>query len=318
VTFRFLPAIRSSRRVVGLRGLSVGYDRPLIEKLDLDVERGERWAILGGNGAGKTTLLRTLCGAAAPLAGEIEWSESLDFGYYDQQLAGLDPRNSVIEEIRGLDGAASDGELRGYLAQFLFSGDDVFKPVGALSGGEKSRVALAKIIYEAPQLLVLDEPTNHLDIASCEALEGALTAYPGTILFVTHDRYMARRIASHLLYIEDGRAHTFDRLSAFEEWLNGGEEAIAPRPASVATPPPNPAESGGLSKNRVKQLQAEASRLESEIAAAEEAIVRIEAAFQNPDPALDWEADNRRYAELKERRDALYVDLASCWEQLEG
>src|SRR5207248_6257239 len=104
------------------------------------------------------------------------------------------------------------------------NGEDVFKSVGALSGGEKSRLTLARIIYAGPQLLALDEPTNHLDIASREALETALMEYPGTILFVTHDRYLVQKIATHLMYIEEGRAYTFDRLSAFEEWLEKGQQ----------------------------------------------------------------------------------------------
>ena len=131
----------------------------------------------------------------------------------------MNPAFTVIDEIRDLDPLATDGELRGYLAQFLFSGDDVFKQVTQLSGGEKSRLMLGKIIYESPQLLALDEPTNHLDIASREALEGALKEYPGTILFVTHDRYLVQKIATHLMYIEGGKPYVFDRLSAFEEWL---------------------------------------------------------------------------------------------------
>ncbi len=175
---------------------------------------------------GKTTLLRTLVGARSPIAGELEWNEALDVGYYDQQLQDLDPKSAVLDEIRELDPAATDGELRSYLAQFLFSGEDVFKKVSNLSGGEKSRLMLARIIYVGPQLLALDEPTNHLDIAAREALESALLEYPGTILFVTHDRYLVQKIATHLIYIEKGRAHVFDRLSAFEEWLGEAPEPV--------------------------------------------------------------------------------------------
>ena len=135
--------------------------------------------------------------------------------------------------------------MRSYLAQFLFSGDDVFNKVGNLSGGEKSSVALAKIIYQAPTILALDEPTNHLDIASREALEAALVDYPGTILFVTHDRYLAQKLATHLLYIENQTAHLFDRLSAFEDWLERGltkrpRPARQPATAAAATPPITP------------------------------------------------------------------------------
>jgi ATP-binding cassette subfamily F protein 3 len=319
VAFRFVPAARSARHVLGMRGLSVGYEKPLVAGLDLNVERGERWAILGGNGSGKTTLLRTIVGAVSPLAGEIEWSETLDFGYYDQQLSDLDLRNEVIDEIRALDSAATDGELRSYLAQFLFSGEDVFKKVSSLSGGEKSRLALAKIIYETPQLLVLDEPTNHLDIASCEALEAALAAYPGTILFVTHDRYLAKRIASHLLYIENGRAYDFDRLDSFENWLNGASNAEASAAAAKPVMPAAPsklADGGPPSKNRVRQLQDEASRLEMEIGATEKELAELEATFQNPPGDMDWERAHRRHAELQAARDTLYANLAACWDQL--
>src|SRR5215831_16601929 len=168
--------------------------------------------------------------------GELEWNEALDVGYYDQQLQDLDPQLGVLDQIRELDSTASDGELRSYLAQFLFTGEDVFKNVGQLSGGEKSRLTLARIIYVGPQLLALDEPTNHLDIASREALESALVEYPGTILFVTHDRYLVQKIATHLLYIEDGTAHVFDRLSAFEEWLNSPPQLSAKRESERAKP----------------------------------------------------------------------------------
>ena len=158
-------------------------------------------------------------------------------GYYDQQLPDLNKDSTVIDEIRALDSTATDGELRSYLAQFLFSGEDVFNKVANLSGGEKSRVALAKIIYAGPTILALDEPTNHLDIASREALEAALADYPGTILFVTHDRYLAQKIATHLLYIEARTAHVFDRLSAFEEWLERGanEKPAVPKEKTPAS-----------------------------------------------------------------------------------
>ncbi|HEY2382089.1 MAG TPA: ABC-F family ATP-binding cassette domain-containing protein, partial [Terriglobia bacterium] len=278
VKFRFMPVERTSRYILTTRALAVGYDdKPLVRGIRFEVQRGERWAILGANGSGKTTLLRTLVGARSPLDGELEWNEALDVGYYDQQLQDLDPQLSVLDEIRDLDPTASDGELRSYVAQFLFSGEDVFKKVASLSGGEKSRLTLARIIYAAPQLLALDEPTNHLDIAAREALETALAEYPGTILFVTHDRYLVQKIATHLMYIEDGIAHAFDRLSAFEEWLNEGEggageirgrtpdsetQELGVRPLISPAPP-------ALSKNRREQLEREADNLEKKIASVE-------------------------------------------------
>jgi ATP-binding cassette subfamily F protein 3 len=277
----------------------------------LEVQRGERWAILGANGSGKTTLLRTLTGALSPIEGALEWSESLEVGYYDQQLQDLDCRSTVLEEIRMLDPTASDGELRGYLAQYLFCGEDVHKRVESLSGGEKSRLTLSKVIYERPQLLALDEPTNHLDIASREALETALEQYPGTIIFVTHDRYLVRKIASHLIYIEAGRAHIFDRLSAFEEWLEASTEMTPPKTENSSVQPKS---SAGLSKNRKDRLQREIAELEAKISTAETELASLESLFQKPEAVLDWEATHRRYSELQQNLEVLYEDLAHRWE----
>jgi ATP-binding cassette subfamily F protein 3 len=312
VKFRFLPVERGTRQILKAVDLSVGYNEPLIRGLNVEVERRSRWAILGANGAGKTTLLKTLTGALAPLEGELQWSEGLELGYYDQQLAGLGSGGTVLEEIRELDSSASDGELRSYLAQFLFSGDDVFKPVANLSGGEKSRVALAKIIYEAPAILALDEPTNHLDIASREALEGALADYPGTILFVTHDRYLAQKIATHLLYVEAGKAHIFDRLTAFEEWLNdkGGTSKEILAKDGAAKPAARPVE---MSKNEREKRQRKAAQLEARISELESNLAALEQSFANPDPAMDWEQSHRRHSEIREELDRCYGDLDGLW-----
>ena len=314
VKFRFLPIERTGRYILTTRGLAVGYGATtLVSSIRFEVQRGERWAILGANGSGKTTLLRTITGAIPPIDGEIDWNDSLEVGYYDQQLQSLNPSSSVIDEIRELDMTATDGELRSYLAQFLFSGEDVFKKVGQLSGGEKSRVTLAKIIYEHPQLLALDEPTNHLDIASREALERALKDYPGTILFVTHDRYLVQKLASHLIYIEGGKPYIFDRLSAFEEWLANPPVTVAPVEASPDRNKP----AGGMSKNRRERLQKEASELEAQIAAVEAELRSIEESFQNPDPKADWQTVHHQYDSLKSTLDSLYADLNRRWEALE-
>jgi len=320
VKFRFMPVDRSSRYVLTTRDLAVGYgDTTLVRSIRFEVQRGERWAILGANGSGKTTLLRTLVGARSPIAGELEWNQALDVGYYDQQLQDLEPQSSVLDEIRELDLTATDGELRSYLAQFLFSGEDVFKKVSQLSGGEKSRLMLARIIYVAPQLLALDEPTNHLDIAAREALEAALLEYPGTILFVTHDRYLVQKIATHLIYIEKGIAHVFDRLSAFEEWLGQGDRKIGARPKFSGpqenrvwprfSDPPS-----GLSKNKREQLEKEVAQLGEKIAAVEGELAGLELSFQNPATGTDWESTHKRYADLKVILERLYEDLASRWE----
>jgi ATP-binding cassette subfamily F protein 3 len=317
VRFRFAPVERSGRYVLSVRDLAIGYnEQPLVQKIQFEIQRGERWALLGANGSGKTTLLKTLIGSCKPLGGEVEWNEGLDTAYYDQQLQDLDPGATVLDEIRELDSSPTDGELRSYLAQFLFTGEDILKNVGQLSGGEKSRLALARIIYVAPQLLALDEPTNHLDIRSREALESALLEYPGTILFVTHDRYLVQKIATHLLYIENDAAHVFDRLSAFEEWLN------RPAPVSASTTPVTDrrvqidAKPRTLSKNKREQLEKEIVELEQTIGRVEADIAQLELCFQNPPPGSDWETMHRQYSELKRTLETLYEDLGRRWEVL--
>ncbi len=316
VKFQFLPVERSGRYVLTARQLGIGYtDKLLVHSIQFEVLRGERWAILGANGSGKTTLLKTLIGARSPIEGELEWNESLDVGYYDQQLQDLSLERTVLDEIRELDSTATDGELRSYLAQFLFSGEDVLKNVEQLSGGEKSRLMLARIIYANPQLLALDEPTNHLDIQSREALESALMEFPGTILFVTHDRYLVQKIASHLLYLEGGTAHVFDRLSAFERWLDESGQAQPSRiqrvqSASTVVERAEPK----LSKNKRERLEKGVAEVEKKIAAAEGEIAELELSFQNPAAGTDWESSHRRYAELKLSLEKLYEDLARHWE----
>src|SRR6185503_15151788 len=152
--------------------------------------------------------LRTILGQIEPLSGEVRWGSKVQIGYYSQQLEDLDDRNEVIMELRRVAPAsASGGELRSFLAKFLFVGDDVYKHVGDLSGGEKGRLSLAKLIYSRVNVLVLDEPTNHLDIPSRESLEEALDAYEGTIITISHDRYFLDRVATQILAL-DGDGHT--------------------------------------------------------------------------------------------------------------
>lgn len=310
--FRFLPATKTGRYVLTTRNLSVGYSgNTILEDLNIDVERGDRWALVGPNGSGKTTLLRSLIGQLSPLGGELSCDDRLEVGYYDQQLEDMDPSVSLLEEIRSMDSQPTDGELRGFLAQFLFSGEDVFKRVGQLSGGEKSRLMLAKIIYAAPPLLALDEPTNHLDIASREALEDALNEYPGTMLFVTHDRYLVQKIASHIIYMDNGRARMFDRFEAFEQWLaEAVDRKVDAQQEQRRTVKQSPS---GLSKNRREQLMREIQELETRIEQNEVALKDIEKLFQKPTEDLDWDKTNRRYSELKEQLESQYQELAKRW-----
>jgi ATP-binding cassette subfamily F protein 3 len=203
IKLRFQAPLRSGDKVAWTQDLAVGYvpGALLFRCPDLDLRRGECVALLGPNGSGKTTFLKTLLGEIEPLAGYARLGASLKIGYYAQVHSDLEPDKSVLDTILEVKDMPQ-GEARSFLGRFLFSGDDAFKRVGDLSGGERSRVALARLVLQRANFLLLDEPTNHLDIASQEILQDVLDQFPGTILLVTHDRYLVDRLASQLWIIE--------------------------------------------------------------------------------------------------------------------
>ena len=200
--FEDIPA--SGKDVLFLEDLAMGYDgQPLFAGVNLTLRQGERIVLLGPNGSGKTTLLRGIAGQLAPLAGRIRLGANVHVGYYSQEQEGLDEASNSFEEIRRV-AAMGETEARSFLHHFLFSGDDVFVPVGNLSYGERARLALAKLVAAGCNLLLLDEPINHLDIPSRERFEQGLAAFEGTVLAVVHDRYFIQRFATGLWAMERG------------------------------------------------------------------------------------------------------------------
>jgi ATP-binding cassette subfamily F protein 3 len=204
LAMRIEHAGASGQVVLVTTRLRIGFkDRQLLRLANTQVERGARIAILGPNGSGKSTLLRTLNGEIPPLGGAFEWGHNVQVGYYAQGHEGLNPRRTVLDEI--LEARPMDEEAaRGFLARYLFKADDVFKHIGELSGGERSRVALARLTLQPTNVLLLDEPTNHLDIAARQVLEAVLRDYKGTILMVSHDRYFVSALATEIWAVEDG------------------------------------------------------------------------------------------------------------------
>lgn len=224
--FRLKAIERTGNHVLTVDKAAIGYsDKVLARDISFILRRGECLGIIGPNGSGKTTFLRTILNKIQPLAGEIRWGTKVQIGYYAQQLDDLDDRNEIIMELRRVaPSSATAGELRSFLAKFLFTGDDVYKHVRDLSGGEKGRLALAKLIYSRVNVLVLDEPTNHLDIPSREALEEALDAYEGTILTISHDRYFLDRVATQILALdgEGGAEHYDGDYTEYHDWKASG------------------------------------------------------------------------------------------------
>jgi ATP-binding cassette subfamily F protein 3 len=201
---------RAGDRVLGVKELSKGFDnKQLWKNLKFEIKRGERVGIIGPNGAGKSTLLKVLLGEHDADSGEIKWGANLNVGYYDQNLGNFDPELTVFEEVQEESGA-KDQEVRNILGTLLFRGDDIYKPIKLLSGGERARVRLAELLLEKPNVLILDEPTNHLDIASCGALEQTLKQFNGTIVCVSHDRYFLDHAVDRLFVINPPEMDDFD------------------------------------------------------------------------------------------------------------
>ena len=319
-SFKLKPTGRTGDQVLILDKLAVGFPgKTLANNITLTLRRGERLGIIGGNGTGKTTLLRTLLGEQPEIAGEARWGTGVKYGYYDQRLMMIDDRHTVLEEIRTVASSAiSDGELRGFLGRFLFSGDDVFKPVAALSGGEKGRLALGKLIYSRVNVLLLDEPTNHLDIASCEALEDALNEYDGTIITVSHDRYFLDRIATQILFFGERGAEYFD--SGYTEFYESHHRAIAAaqtqqveaQKAEVKARKPEPTKTN--SNKQKKQKGPTPVEIEAEIQKLEAELTQTSALLSTEDVARD----KNRLFELSEKYQTLNERLQELYQNWEA
>lgn len=278
-------ASRSGDLVFGLYDLTVGYDssEPLVRVDELELRRGECIALLGPNGCGKTTLLRTILGQVPPLAGRVRVGASVEPGYFAQGHVNLDPEKTVLDAVVEAGGLRIS-EARHFLGRYRFSGDEVFKLVGALSGGEQARVALALLVLEGANVLVLDEPTNHLDIPTQEVLEEVVMAFEGTVLMVSHDRYLIRRLATSVWGMEDGELERFVSYQAYREWAEGRRRIRACRVTGERTD-----EDEALKRRRERERRRAAER--------------------------DRERRERRQAELERRIQTLEVrqdDLAAC------
>jgi ATP-binding cassette subfamily F protein 3 len=262
--FRLQDIERAGTHVLTIKDGAVGYgEQALARDISLILRRGECLGIIGPNGSGKTTFLKTILGKLPSLAGEIRWGSKVEIGYYAQQLEDLDDRNEIIMELRRVAPAsATSGELRSFLAKFLFVGDDVYKHIRDLSGGEKGRLALAKVIYSGVNVLVLDEPTNHLDIPSREALEEALEAYEGTIVTISHDRFFLDRVATQILAL-DGQGnieHYNGDYTEYHDWKAGRTSGSAIQSAT----PDEDSSNGSEGKSAPKIPTSKISKVKTE------------------------------------------------------
>ncbi len=321
IRFCFEARRRTGEDVLMAKDLSKSFGgRRLFQHFDLHLRAGDRVAIIGPNGIGKTTLLRILVGELPPDTGTVLYGSNVDVGYYDQQQAGLHEHKSVMDEVWDDFPRMQPDEVRSVLALFLFTGDDVFQPISTLSGGERGRVALTKLMLRKDNLLLLDEPTNHLDMDSREVLEGALDDFTGTLLTVSHDRYFINRVANRVVEMTADGVREY--LGNYDDYLEKKRRELAGED-DVAAPALTRTE---LEKNRRRERQARESQkarenrvaaLEAQIARTEEQIASLEAqmadpaTYQSPDKAAEVA---RAHRDAQAALDALYEEWSEAAE----
>ncbi len=319
---RLEPALRSGDLVLRTYNLDVGYHdegKPLFHAPDIVLRRGECAAIIGPNGAGKTTFLKTILGQIPPYAGESELGASLKVGYFAQAHEGLNPEHTLMQEIDAVAPHMLPGEARDYLAKFLFTGEDVFKTVSVLSGGERGRLALARLALQGANLLLLDEPTNHLDLPSQEVLQAILDDFGGTILLVSHDRYLIDALATQVWEVSPEESALRVFAGSYSEYRTArsaeasvqDEAEAARKKKDVKQPRKQP---NGPSKFEQQRRKRQVDALEQEIAALEQQLGVVSGQLENPpaDPGKVLklgEEYNRLQGELEEKLQA-WAELA--------
>ena len=330
VGFRFDTARIGGRTFLRARDLDAGYaaGEPIVRGVRFELLRGERLALLGENGTGKTTLLKTLAGRLAPLAGAVETGHDVSIGYYDQELSDLDPGKRVIDAVWDEHPGESEEAMRSYLARFAFRGDDVFALIAGLSGGEKGRLTLAVVMRQQHNLLLLDEPTNHLDLDSREQLEESLDDFPGSIVFVSHDRAFIDRLATRVLDLRGGRAMALDgnytdTAGARAERRRRPEAEVTRVPGRESPAPgPGKAPSSGRGKRASPEPEKEGVRRKRRIDALEEKIASLEQEIEVIETRL-WEegldlgpVESHRLAQEKAKRREELEALVEEWAKL--
>lgn len=319
VRFSFEARRRSGDDVLIAKELSKGFDgRTLFEHFNLHLRAGDRVAVIGANGVGKTTLLKLITGQLPPDSGTVVYGSNVDVGYYDQQQSGLHPEKDVLNELWDDFPRLEIDRVRGVLALFLLTGDDVFQPISTLSGGEKGRVALAKLMLRKDNLLLLDEPTNHLDMDSREVLEDALDDFDGTLLTVSHDRYFINRVANRVVEMRpDGVTEYLGNYDDYVEKkrLEADGALAEAEGGKTRTQLDKEKRRERLKQESAKTLKLKLKQAEQAIADAEERIAQLEARMADPETYKSPDAAQKlaqEHRDAQEALDALYSD----WEEL--
>ncbi len=303
VRFGFSADVTSGNEVLNVGELSMGFSSPLFRDVAFQLRRGERVFLLGPNGCGKTTLLRLLTGELTPQSGYMRFGAKVSVGYYDQIQSTLDPDKTAIDQLWDAYPHLTETALRNALAAFLFRGDEVFKSVSTLSGGEKARLLLLKLMLAHDNVLLLDEPTNHLDIASREALEDALDGYEGTLLVVSHDRYFINRMATRILHLSEDGCTSYD--GDYDAYAQKRIAAVTEQTTAVSAPKENAYLKRKEQESKRRKAATRVRKCEESIAACEEEIAALQEQLELPEVASDYTRITELGEQLKTQNERL-------------
>ena len=320
IKFQFKASQRGGNDVLEAEELALSFgDHRLFKNVNLDIKRGEKVFLIGPNGCGKTSLLKVLLHIYKQTFGDFRFGANIDIGYYDQAQGNLDESKTVIDEIWDLHPYMTQTQVRSALAVFLFKGEDVYKPVKGLSGGERARVLLLKLMLSKANLLILDEPTNHLDIGSCEALVNALLGYDGTLFVVSHDRYLINKLADKIYYLTPSGTTLY--LGNYDAYLEARQKQEAAKAAAEAENENAVPKANTVYKQKkeraseIRKRRAALSKCEREIEAAEAEIDTLNEQLSNPETASDYEKMMEITNKITEQK-ALADSLMNDWTEL--
>lgn len=328
IKIRLNIARASGKDVLRIEHLNKAYSKPILKDISVNVYRNQKIGIVGDNGSGKTTLLKIISSELQADSGYIKYGHNVDISYYDQNLDGLNPQNTVLQEIVTHYPSFDDTDARTFLGRFLFFGEEVFKRIGNLSGGEKARVTLAKLILNNSNFLLLDEPTNHLDIYTCEILEDALQEYQGTICVISHDRYFLNTVCNHIWNLENARmTEHIGNFDDFMQWTQAISQTPDPSKNTLNSNKHPPAlESAGKQEQiknweQEKQAQKIERKRRKDIEKLEVQIQELEKKIMHIDEALCTEevySDHVKALELSEQKSNLEAELEHSYSLLEA
>lgn len=313
--------IEPPKEVFSAEDIDISADgKTLLESFSLNMRRGDKVGIIGKNGTGKTTILRTIQGLNPHTKGRINWAMNIKLAYYDQKNEYLNPNNTVIEEIHHRYPRMTDYEVRSVLGSVLLTGENVFKEVGVISGGEKTKLSFALMSLKRGNFLILDEPTNHLDISTKEVLEDALKEYTGTILFVSHDRYLLNKIADRIVEIRDGKAYEYK--GNYDDYLRARELEIKAEEAGSSIPSPAPPSEKKQYRTKSQRAEdvrkkQELAKLEQSISDLEKEIARMEEMICDPEIAADYQKMDNLCRSLEEKKNELN-NLMDKWLEMQS